>query len=102
MESTDTLSIIKESFELWYNQNIIEEYSPVSIAINYSDEQSLVMKAYHKVRIEVCAIGILNGKSFTKTLVVLDENYNHGVTSEVDAKAAMIKKLLLHLYSYQS
>lgn len=97
METTDILTIIKESFELWYNQNVSRE-NPVSIALNYSDTQTLTIKAYHKVCIEMQVLGIKDGKSFVEPLISLEENYNHGVTTEQEAKENMAKKLLVCLY----
>ena len=99
MDSTNTLTLIKDSFELWYNKKHSED-KPVSIAINYSDEQKLSIRAYHTITLQVDVIGIKDGESYTKQLIVLQENYNHGVTSEQEAKDALTAKLLEKLYGY--
>lgn len=101
MNSSETLNIIKDSFESWYNKNISKE-NPVSIAINYSDVQTLRIKAYHTVTMEVAVIEVNNGKASTSTIISLTENYNHGVTSEIEAKEGMTKKLLMAMYSYNN
>ena len=94
---TETLKIIKESFENWYNSHMP---SPVSIAINYRDEQKLSIKAYHTITMELQALGIRDGKSYVNPLIRLQENYNHGVTSEEEAKEGMTRKLLERLYGF--
>lgn len=99
MDSTNTLTLIKDSFESWYNKKHSED-KPVSIAINYSDEQKLSIKAYHTITIQVNVIGIKNGGSYTKQLISIQENYNHGVTSEQEAKDGLTMKLLEKLYGY--
>lgn len=96
---TDILTIIKESFEQWYNSAFS---SHVSIVINYSDTQPFSMKAIHKVTIELHAVSIKDGHSFTQPLISLSENYNHGVLSEQEEKEKMTKRLLTELYSYSS
>lgn len=98
--NNSTLDIIKESFEAWYNGKLQANESPVSIAINYSDVQTLSIKAYHTIRMEVQAIGINDGKSFVTPLLELQENYNHGVTSEQEAKDGLTKKLLIKMLDY--
>lgn len=98
--NNDSINLIKESFELWYNRTFSREL-PVSIAINYSDEQTLAIKAIHTSRIEVSALGIRNGLSFVKPLIVLQENYNHGTTSEAEARNRMIGKMLVEMYGYR-
>lgn len=92
----DKLTIIKNSFEDWYNAT---NHTNVSIVINYSDEQTLFVKAYHKVTITMSAIGIKNGLSYTIPLLSISENYNHGVTSEQEAKDGITKKFLNNLFS---
>ena len=96
----ETLNLIKESFEQWYNGKLQKDEPPVSIAINYSDVQTLSIKAYHTIKLEVQAIGIREGKSFMVPLFMLQENYNHGVTSEQKAKEGLTKKLLIEMFDY--
>ena len=98
MDSTNTLTLIKDSFESWYNKQHSE--NKISIAINYSDEQKLSIKAYHTINMQVNAIGIKNGESYTEQLVYLQENYNHGVITEQEAKDGLIIKLLEKLYGF--
>lgn len=93
----DKLTIIKNSFEDWYNAT---NHTNVSILINYSDEQILRIKAYHKVTLSMHVIGIKDNMSYSYPLITLSENYNHGVTSEEEAKDNMICSLLKELYSY--
>ena len=95
----DTINVIKDSFELWYNTTVSKD-NPVSIVINYSDMQTMTIKAYHKAAIEMQAIEIVAGVSRTTPLVKLEENYNHGITSEEDAKENMVRKLLIEVYKY--
>lgn len=97
---TDILTIIKESFEDWYNRNISKD-CPVTIAINYSDTQTFAIKAFHHIQMEVRTIGIKNNKAFCTAILMLAENYNHGVTTEEEAKEGLIRKLLTNLYSYK-
>lgn len=101
METTNILTLIKNSFESWYNRQHVEEV-PVSIVINYRDEQKLSIKAYHTITVQVSAVGIKEGQSYTRELIVLQENYNHGVTSEQEAKDGLTMKLLEKLYGYVS
>ena len=98
--NNDPIALIKESFELWYNKAFPREF-PVSIAINYSDEQRLAIKAIHTSRIEVSLLGIRNGMSFVKPIIVLQENYNHGTISEAEARNRMISKMLVEMYNYK-
>lgn len=95
----DKLTIIKNSFEDWYNTT---NHTNVSILINYSDEQILRIKAYHKVTLSMHVIGIKDNMSYSYPLITLSENYNHGVTSEEEAKDNMICSLLKEVYSYAS
>lgn len=99
MYSTNTISIIKNSFESWYNKQHPEN-PKVSIAINYKDEQKLSIKAYHTITIQVNAIGIKDGQSYIQELITLQENYNHGVTSEQEAKDIITMKMLEKMYGY--
>ena len=93
------LNFIKESFESWYNKVYA---SSTSIVINYSDVQTLSIKAYHTITLEVQAISIKDGQSHTESLIRLQENYNHGVFTEDEAKLELIKKMLMEMFSYQT
>lgn len=95
----DTLQLIKESFEEWYNENV-DHNSKATIVVNYSDERTLVIKAYHKVNIRMCVVKIMNGMSYTYPLFDISENYNHGVTTEEEAKESITKKFLLKVFTY--
>lgn len=95
----DIINIIKNSFEEWYNKNVSD--TKVSIVINYSDMQILPIKAYHTTTIEMQAVSIRDNESYVNPLVCIKANYNHGVTSEQEAKEAMIGKLLKRLYYYK-
>lgn len=95
----ETIKVIKESFELWYNTYVSKDIQ-ASIVINYSDAQTLTIKAYHKVCIEMQAIEIIEGQSRVTPLIKLEENYNHGITSEEEAKEKMMKKLLVEVFKY--
>lgn len=96
----ETLNIIKDSFELWYNRNVTPD-NPVSIVINYSDVQKLHLKAFHTVTIDMQAIGTLNDLATITKLMTISENYNHGTTSEQEAKDNLTKKFLEQLYSFK-
>ena len=99
MDTQQFINLIKESFESWYNK----VYSTnASIVINYSDVQTLAIKAYHTITMDVQAISIINGSSEATPLIILKENYNHGVTSESEAKLGLTKKMLMEMYSYQT
>lgn len=95
-----TLILIKESFESWYNERQPE--NPISVIANYSDTQPYSIKAYHQVCLELQIVGIQDGKSYIQPIFTLTENYNHGETSEEEAKGNMLKKLLMELYGYWS
>ena len=95
------LELIKNSFEKWYNSKLPKEERK-SIVINYSDEQTLLIKAYHKVTIKMVAIGIKNGLSYTVTLLETSENYNHGVASEEEAKQNITQRFLTEVFEYCS
>lgn len=99
MESYDIFTPIKESFELWYNASVSKS-NPVSVAINYSDTQTLSVKAYHKAQVEMCLISAIDGKSTITPFISLEENYNHGITTEQEAKENMAKKLLTNIYCH--
>ena len=93
------LEIIKNSFEHWYNTTHDEK---VSIVANYSDEQTLLIKAYHKVTITMMAIGIRNSLSYTLPLLEVSEYYNHGVTTEEAAKEHVLMLFLSSVLEYCS
>ena len=93
----ETLDIIKESFETWYNQSQGEK---TSVVINYSDTQKVSIKAFHTACIEMCLIGADGETTAITPLLKLQENYNHGITSEQEAKDMLTKKLLVELYNY--
>ena len=99
MSNSNTIDIIKDSFETWYNSKLPAN-EKVSVVINYSDTQTLSIKAYHTVKMEVQAIGIKDGKSFLTPLLELQENYNHGVTSELEARDSLTKKMLVQMLDY--
>ena len=99
MDTQQVINLIKESFESWYNK----VYSTkVSIVINYSDVQTLSIKAYHTITMEVQALSIINGSSQATPLVTLTENYNHGIITEDEAKLGLTKKMLMEMFSYQT
>ena len=98
MDTQQIIDFIKDSFEDWYNRI----YPKASIVINYSDVQTLSIKAYHTITIEVQAISIVNGSSKATQLISLTENYNHGVTTEEEAKLGLTKKMLMEMFSYQT
>jgi hypothetical protein len=100
MDNSETIGIIRDSFESWYNSKLQANERPVAIVINYSDLQTLAIKAYHTVKMEVQAVGIREGKSFIIPLLKLQENYNHGVTSEQEAKDNLTKKMLIEMFNY--
>ena len=95
------LELIKNSFEKWYNYKL-PKGERKSIVINYSDEQTLLIKAYHKVTIKMVAVGIKNGLSYTVTLLETSENYNHGITSEEEAKQNITQRFLTEVFEYCS
>ena len=98
MDTQQVINLIKDSFEDWYNR----VFTKASIVINYNDVQTLSIKAYHTISMEVQAISIVNGQSQTKSLISLTENYNHGVTTENEAKLGLTKKMLREMFSYQA
>ena len=99
MDTQQVINLIKESFESWYNK----VYSTkVSIVINYSDVQTLAIKAYHTITMDVQALSIINDSSQVTPLINLTENYNHGVTTEDEAKLGLTKKMLMEMFSYQT
>ena len=101
MYTSETINLIKDSFETWYNSKLPAN-EKASIVINYSDVQTLSIKAYHTIKMEVQAISIQDGKSCVVPLLMLQENYNHGVTSEQEAKDELTKKMLIQMFEYPS
>ena len=101
MTTQEMLNLIKDSFEVWYNERFVKDESPMTIVINYNDVQTLRIKAYHTITMEVQAVGIRDNSSFTLPLLKLQENYNHGVTSEDEAKIGLTKKMLVEMFRYQ-
>ena len=95
------LSTIKESFECWYNQFVSKD-TPVSVVLNYSDVQTLIIKAYHTVKLELCTVHIQDNHPIVTPLLRLQENYNHGITSEEEMREKMTQKLLMKLYSFSA
>ena len=98
MGNLEMLELIKDSFERWYNKHCAEK--PVSVVINYSDTQTLAIKAFHTVTVEVKAIGIRDNLSWASTLFTYKENYNHGITTEDEAKKSAIQGILGVIYDY--
>ena len=98
MDTQQVINLIRDSFESWYNK----VFTKASIVINYNDVQTLSIKAYHTISMDVQAISIVNGQAQTKNLISLTENYNHGVTTEEEAKLGLTKKMLKEMFSYQA
>lgn len=98
MDTQQVINLIRDSFESWYNK----VFTKASIVINYNDVQTLSIKAYHTISMEVEAISIIEGKARRKSLISLTENYNHGITSEDEAKLGLTKKMLKEMFSYQA
>ena len=99
MNTQEVINFIKESFESWYNKVY---GSKTSIVISYSDVQTLSIKAYHTITMDVQAVSIVNGQAQNKCLIKLQENYNHGITTEDEAKLGLTKNLLMEMFSYQT
>lgn len=99
MDTSKTLDIIKSSFENWYNKNIAKD-SPVSILINYSDTQKMNIRAFHTVTYDVQSVGTQDDLAVITPLLSITENYNHGTTTEEEAKENLTIKLLERLYSF--
>lgn len=95
-----TLELIRQGFETWYNSQLPKNSNKVSIITNYSDEQSLALKAYHKITIKMAAVRIKDGMSYTITLIELTENYNHGLMTEQEAEEELTKKFIQKLFDY--
>ena len=60
MNTQEVINLIKDSFESWYNKVYSKN---ASIVINYNDVQTLAIKAYHTITMDVQAINIVNGQS---------------------------------------
>lgn len=101
MNTQQILDFIKDSFESWYNK-VYPKSSTTSIVINYSDVQALSIKAYHTISMDVIALNIINGSSKATPLIALTKNYNHGTTTEEEAKLELTKKMLMEMFSYQT
>lgn len=101
MDTQQVINLIKESFESWYNKVYPSDF-PVSIVINYSDRQTLSIKAYHTVSVEVSTLTIKDGAPVVTSLIKLEENYNHGLITEEEAKLDLTKKVLEEMFSYQT
>lgn len=95
----DLLNLIKDSFEIWYNRNVSKD-NPITIVINYNDLQTLSIKAFHTVNMEVSAVGIKDNLSYVIPLISIKENYNHGITTEQEAKEHLTGRLLQELYGF--
>lgn len=100
MNTSDIIQIIRESFESWYNKAYAQE-KPVTIAINYSDVQTLAIRAYHTITMEVAALSSVEGLTVVTPIMTLRENYNHGVTTEQEAKDGLTKKMLMSMYGFR-
>jgi hypothetical protein len=48
----------------------------------------------------MCLIGADGETTAITPLLKLQENYNHGITSEQEAKDMLTRKLLVELYNY--
>ena len=98
MDTQQIINLIKDSFETWYSK----VFTKASIVINYSDIQTLAIKAYHTITMEVQAISVVDGQVKNTSLIKLTENYNHGVTTEEEAKLGLTKKMLMKMFSYEA
>ena len=95
----ETLDIIKESFETWYNQSQGEKTSVGFFARNRLNgvwgtwrRIDSAPRVYH-VEKDGTVCGVVLAVNET-------ENYNHGITSEQEAKDMLTRKLLVELYNY--
>lgn len=96
MDYNTFLDIIRESYEKLYNSSR-EEKDKASIIINCSDEQTLSIKAYHKIIIMLSAVQIKDRLSYTLPLFKLEHTYNRGITSEEEAQREACKEFLVNL-----
>lgn len=101
MDTTQIITLIKSSFESWYNAHVSKE-NPVNILINYRDEQKLRLKAFHTATIELQALKLEDSTPVITPIVELQEIYNHGLLSSLEMKEEMLKKLLIRLYSFSA
>lgn len=99
MDTQQVINLIKDSFESWYNRVYSKR---ASIIINYSDVQTLSIKAFHTITMEVQALSIVNGSSKATPIIALTENYNHGEITEEEAKLGLTQKVLMEMFSYQT
>ena len=97
MDTQQVLNLIKESFELWYNR---KNATKASVVINYNDTQSLPIKAFHTITMDVQAVSIVNGQAQTESLIALKENYNHGLLTEDEAKLGLVRKMLVKMFDF--
>lgn len=95
----DNIELIRQSLEHWYNSTLPHS-THSTIAINYSDEQNLTVKAYHRIKLDVYTITIKNNMSYTKLLYSLTDNYNHCHTTDIEAKESLVQRLLEDLFYY--
>lgn len=93
---SNTINTIAKGFENWINK---DSKNKVSVFIDYRDEQTLAIKAYHKVHADLVIIGIHKLLSFNRVLVSVEDTYNHGVTTEEEAKEKLMEKLLEEMFS---
>ena len=91
-----TSEIISKGFESWINERSKDK---VSVLIDYSDKQNLSIKAYHKTHAGLVVIGTRDSESYTETLASVDGFYNHGVTTESEAKEQMLARLVKEMFS---
>lgn len=96
MDYNTFLDIIRESYEKLYNSSR-EEKDKASIIINCSDEQTLSIKAYHKIIIMLSAVQIKDRLSYTLPLFKLEHTYNRGITSENEAHEEACRLLLQNI-----
>ena len=89
------LELISKSLESYLKVKLCD--SSLSVVANYSDEQSLPIKSYHKATVTVAMVSIRNGNAYTTPVLSVSENYNHGTTSEEEAKDSILKMLLIRI-----
>ena len=91
-----TAAIISKGFESWINTKLNDK---VSVLIDYKDEQKLSMKSYHKASAKLVLLGIHDSKSYEKTLISVENVYNHGTTTEAEAKEQLLSRLVGEMFS---
>lgn len=89
------LDLITKSLESYLKVKLCD--SSLSVVSNYSDEQSLPIKSYHKATATLAMVTIHGGNTNTVPLLSLSENYNHGTTTEEEAKDSLLKMLLIRI-----